>query len=115
MHEPLPTCESRFARIESALEDNGAWGIKTKVAQLWDWFIVRKSKDIIIDQIDNKIDKTECDVKHEKLMNEIKDMIEKKDKNWRWWFEQMKWLLPMGWAFSMWLISIGVIRVEDMK
>ena len=33
MHEPLPHCEKRFVKIEAALEDNGAWGMKTKVAK----------------------------------------------------------------------------------
>ena len=31
-------CEKRFARIENTLEDNGSWGMKTKVAKMWDWW-----------------------------------------------------------------------------
>ncbi len=45
MDKPLnPVCERRFSKIEAALEDNGAWGIKTKVAKLWDWWNHQKGK-----------------------------------------------------------------------
>ena len=40
----LPECEKRLAKIEAALEDNGAWGIKTKTAKMWDWWNHQKGK-----------------------------------------------------------------------
>ena len=110
-----PICEKRFTKIESALEDNGAWGIKTKVAQLWDWFISRKEKDHKIDEIDNKIDRSECDLKHEKILKGVEEILERREKEkaenekkWKWWFEQLKWLLPTAWAFLMWVQSGGL-------
>ena len=112
--DTLPACEKRFTKIESALEDNGAWGIKTKVAQMWDWFISRRDKDQKIDEIDNKIDKSECDLRHDKILKGVEEILERKekeraekDKNWRWWFEQLKWILPYAGMVIMWIQTGG--------
>lgn len=95
--------------FKSWLNDNGAWGAKTKLAKLWDWYVKWQGKEIKIEAIDSKVDKAVCDIRHKELLEEIRRMIEKRDKNWRWWVEQLKWMLPMALAFLMWLSSKGII------
>ena len=91
------------------LNDNGAWGAKTKLAKLWDWYIQLQGKEKKIEEIDSKVDKSVCDIRHKELLEEIRKMIERKDKNWRWWVEQFKWILPMALAFLMWLSNKGIL------
>jgi hypothetical protein len=107
-NKKLPLAD-RVLSIEGWLNDNGAWGGKTKLAKLWDWYMSWKDKTKKLEDIDNKINYTECDLRHEKLIKDIENMLEKKDKNWRWWIEQMKWMLPMMLAILMWLSGKGFI------
>ena len=109
MDEKKITLTERVIAIEGWIKDNGAWGAKTKLAQMWDWYIARRDKDKKIDEIENKVERSECDLRNEKLIKRIEEIIDKKDKNWRWWVEQLKWMLPMGLAVLMWLSQKGFI------
>ena len=116
---------NKIERIHSWYEDNGAWGAKTKLAQLWDWMTSRKDAckkndgDIeeLYEKMELKLDRSECNVKHEKLVRDIEKMLDERDKRsqgaaeqGKWFFEQIKWLVPTLWVIFLYLQMGGYIK-----
>ena len=109
----------KVERMHAWYEDNGAWGAKTKLAQVWDWMVsvrdVFKKHDEDIEElyykIDTKLDRQECTIKHDKLVRDIEKMLDARERSWKWWFEQFKWLLPTLGMLFMYLHQIGLLHV----
>ncbi len=108
------------SKVDKALnwiEDNGSWGAKTKLAQLWDWFSHRSKKEVEVDndisqlweKVDSKLDKAECTVKHDKLVADIEKMLNEREKNWKYWVDQLFRLLPFFVLLGVYLTQAGVI------
>lgn len=113
----MATITSLVNEFNAWYKDNGSPGAKTKLSILWDFYIHRKEQvqeereeiKTIKAELDIKLDKTECSLKHDTLVAEIKRMLDDRDKTWKWWVEQLKWAVPIIWLAAIYLNKAGIL------